>query len=316
MSDPGWRASDILPRDRTADPLPLSFAQQRLWFLDQLEPHSPFYNMPTALRLTGLLDLAALHRSLDTVVARHEALRTTFPAENGKPRQVVLPPASVPIPIVPVPPAGVVSEETVLRLATEEAAQPFDLARGPLLRARLLRVGPDEHLLMLVIHHIVSDGWSSSVLYRELSECYRAYHLGESPRLPELPIQYADYAVWQQAWLQGERLERQLGYWQAQLAGVPPVLDLPADRPRPAVQSYRGAREGKLFSDDLFRGLTALGRQEHATLFMVLLAAFHVLLARYTGRRDIVVGAPIAGRTNVKIEGLIGLFVNTLAFRS
>jgi amino acid adenylation domain-containing protein len=308
---------DILPRTASSEPAPLSFAQHRLWFLDQLEPNSPFYNISLAVRLTGSLDLSALRRSLNAVVERHQVLRTLFPSSDGKPRQVVTPISSVPLPIDGVSEADVTRrEEAIVQLATEEVLRPFNLAEGPLFRARLIRVEPQQHILVLTMHHIVSDAWSISVLFGELGECYRAFHLGEASRLPALAIQYADYAVWQREELQGERLAQLLDYWHPQLSGAPPLLELPTDRPRPASQTYRGARMHRRLPTDLVRGLAALGRQEGGTLFMAALAVFQTLLARYTGERDIVVGTPIAGRTNLKLESLIGLFVNTLALRT
>lgn len=297
--------------------LPLSFAQQRFWFLDQLEPNSPLYNIPVALHLTGGLDAGALHHSIDTLVARHESLRTTFPSEDGTPRQVVSPPESVPLPVVSLAELSASEkDDAVLRLVSGEAFRPFDLAGGPVIRARLWRLGAEEHVLLLVVHHIVSDGWSMGVLLRELRECYQAYRLGDTPQLPDLPTQYADYVLWQREQLTGDRLERQLDYWRSQLAGMPPVLELPADRPRPAASSYRGARLGRQLPDGLGEEIDALASWAQVTPFMVLLAVFQTLLARYTGRQDIVVGVPIAGRTNVKFEEVVGLFVNTLALRT
>jgi amino acid adenylation domain-containing protein len=296
---------------------PTSFAQRRLWFVHQLEPDSPSYNVTTALWLSGDLDVPALERSLATLVARHETLRTTFRLAEGEPVQAVAPELRLELPVadrsaVPVPDR----EAEVQRLIQEEARRPFELERGPLLRARLIRLAPDEHALILIVHHIVFDGWSAGVLSRELSECYRAFSTGEAPRLPELPVQYADYAVWQREWLTGEPFERQLAYWRTQLAGAPAVLELPTDFPRPRVQSSRGATEKRLLSRGLLEKLTALSQQEGATLFMTLLAGFQLLLSRYTGQEDIVVGSPIANRTRSELEHLIGFFVNSLALRT
>ncbi len=296
---------------------PTSFAQQRLWFVHQLEPDSPSYNVTTALWLSGTLDVSALERSLETVVARHEVLRTTFRLAEGEPVQVVAPELRLELPIADrsaVPAAERKAE--VRRLIQEEVRRPFDLERGPLLRARLIRLAPDEHALILIVHHIVFDGWSVGVLSRELSECYRAFERGETPRLPELPVQYADYAVWQREWLSGESFERQLAYWRTQLAGAPAVLELPTDFPRPRVQSYRGATERRVLSRPLLEKLKRLSQQEGATLFMTLLAGFQLLLSRYSGQEDIVVGSPIANRTRSELEHLIGFFVNSLALRT
>lgn len=251
---------------------PSSFAQRRLWFVHQLEPESPSYNVTTALWLSGKLDVPALERSVATIVARHEVLRTTFRLTDGEPVQVVAPELRVELPVADrsaVPAAE--REAEVHRLIQEETRRPFDLQRGPLLRARLIHLAPDEHALILIVHHIVFDGWSAGVLSRELSECYRAFATGETPRLAELPVQYADYAVWQREWLTGESLEQQLSYWRTQLAGAPAGLELPTDYPRPRVQSSRGATAKRLLSRELLEKLTRLSQQEGATLFMTLL---------------------------------------------
>ncbi|HWM91030.1 MAG TPA: amino acid adenylation domain-containing protein [Thermoanaerobaculia bacterium] len=284
-----------VPRDGD---LPLSFAQERLWFLDRLVPGSAAYNMPVALRLSGALDPAALERALQEIVRRHETLRTTFPETGGEPRQRVHPFHPFPLPMIDL--RGL-PEGAAERLAREEAARPFDLARGPLLRAALLRVDEQEWVALLSMHHIVSDGWSMGVLVRETAALYARR------TLPELPVQYADFAVWQRGWLRGEALERQVTWWREALAGAPAALDLPLDRPR----SFRTGRAGHLAAD-----LPSIPRREGATLFMVLLAAFQALLHRLTGEDDLVVGTPIANRTHAGLEGLIGFFVNTLALRS
>ncbi|HEV7515064.1 MAG TPA: amino acid adenylation domain-containing protein, partial [Thermoanaerobaculia bacterium] len=308
------------PRDR---PLPLSFAQQRLWFLAQLVPESPFYNMPAALHLTGPLDVSALARSCNEIVRRHEALRTTFPAVQGVAAQVVAPALAIPLPVVDLRRLGGESRtQEADRIALAEARTPFDLTRGPLLRALLLRTGEQEHVLVLTLHHIVSDGWSITVFSRELSALYRAFTTdaagtaGRPSPLPELPLQYADFAVWQREWLTGSVLAAQLAYWQAQLAGAPPVHELQGDRPRPAVQSYRGALLPLALPRPLAQALRDLGRRSGSTLFMTLLAAYKALLLRYTGSEDLVVGAPIANRTYREIEDLIGFFVNALVLRT
>ncbi|MBV9124651.1 MAG: amino acid adenylation domain-containing protein, partial [Planctomycetes bacterium] len=315
------RAEDSLPapplqRIEGEGPPPLSFAQQRLWFLDQLEPGHPFYNIPAALRLTGALDVTALERSLAEIVRRHEVLRTTFAVEDGRPVQAIAPELTLSLPVVDLSglPAAECESE-VRRLAWEEAQRPFDLTRGPLERVTLLRLGDREHVLLLTLHHIVADGWSIGICLRELAALYTAFTSGRPSPLPELPIQYADFARWQRQWLQGDILDNQLAYWKERLAGVP-ALELPTDRPRPAVQTFRGATCSWMLSDKFSRRLQGLSRREGATLYMVLLAAFQALLHRYTGQDDIAVGSPIANRTRAETEGLIGFFVNTLVLRT
>jgi len=309
-------AAAIPRRDATA-PLPLAFAQQRLWFLAQLEPANPLYNIPAAFRVQGVLDVAALQTALDQVVARHEALRTTVAAPDGQPVQVVGPPRPVPLAVVDLTAPPAPAREAAAQAAlTAEVRRPFDLTRDLLLRALLVRLGPAEHVLLLTKHHIASDGWSTGILWRELGHLYAAARAGQPPALPPLPIQYADYAVWQRQWLQGDVLAAQLAYWRTQLAGAPAQLALPTDRPRPAVQTGRGGHRTRPLPPALHAALEALSRQAGATLFMTLLAAFQTLLARYTGQEDLVVGSPIAGRTRVETEGLIGFFVNTLALRA
>jgi amino acid adenylation domain-containing protein len=296
--------------------LPLSYAQRRLWFLDQLTPGSGVYNVPLPLRLAGRLDPAALAASLGEIVRRHEVLRTTY--ENGEegPFQVVHPAAILSLPVADL---SALPEEhrhgESRRLLAAEAARPFDLATGPVLRAALLRLAEPEHLLLLAVHHIVFDGWSLDVLLRELAVLYAAASAGEASPLPELPIQYADYARWQQRWLQGEVLGGQLGYWVRQLGGAEPLLDLPADHPRPAVQSFRGGRAGIALSASLAEDLRALARSAQQSPFMLVLAAFQALLRRYTGRDDLPVGSPIANRHRPEVEGIIGFFANTVVLR-
>ncbi|MEA2693693.1 MAG: hypothetical protein QOJ16_3080, partial [Acidobacteriota bacterium] len=303
--------------------LPLSFAQERLWFLDQLEPGLPSYNMPGAFDLEGRLDRGAFAASLGEIVRRHEALRTTFlqPEEEDRPAQVIAPMPPEPerwaVPLVDL--AGL--PETALeteagRLTREEARRPFDLARGPLLRTALLRFGPEAHRALLTMHHVVSDGWSVGVLVRELETLYAAYSAGRPSPLPELPVQYADYAVWQRGWLAGEALAAQLGWWRERLAGAPEVLDLPADHPRPAVPSGRAGRVRSALPGAAGEALARLGRSRGATLHMTLLAGFSCLLARYAGQEDVLVGSPIANRTRREVEPLIGFFVNTLVLRT
>jgi amino acid adenylation domain-containing protein len=310
------RSSGIVPRaDR--DGAPLSFAQERLWFIDRLEPGSAAYNISQARRLRGALDVAVLERALGEIVRRHEALRTVFREVDGAPVQVITPFSGFTLrldDLSGLPDAD--REAEVKRLTTEEARLPFDLAAGPLFRAGLLRLGDEDHVLLLSMHHIVSDGWSLGVLFPELSTLYDAYREGRDSPLPELPVQYADYALWQREQLQGAAVERHLSYWRERLAGVPELLELPTDRPRPPVQTFRGAFERIELPAALLEQLQALGRSEGATLFMTLLGAFQVLLSRYNGSEDIVVGSPVAGRTRDEVAGLIGFFVNTLVLRT
>jgi hypothetical protein len=302
-----------VPRDGE---LPLSFSQQRLWFLDQYEPGSPVYNMPSALRLRGGLNVEAMQHALSALVRRHESLRTSFPAKEGQPFQAIAPPGPVPLPIEDL--SGLPEQEreqTARRRASAEARRPFNLATGPVLRASLLRLGEQDHVLLLNIHHIVSDGWSQGVVLRELTTLYSAFATGQPSPLPELPIQYADFAAWQRNWLQGDRLQEQLDYWKQRLADLAP-LELPTDRPRPPTQSFRGGKVNFEIPPKLTGELRKLGRSEGATMFMTLLAAFQALLSRYSGQMDVAVGTPIAGRHRKEVENLIGFFVNTLVLRT
>ena len=307
----------LLAQGRETNVFPLSFAQQRLWFLDQLDPGSPAYLMSATVRFTGPLDIKLLKLSLDEVVRRHEALRTSFANVDGQPVQVIAPPHPLDVPVVDL--AELPEPERraeVRRMAEEEGKTPFDLERGPLLRASLLHLSDQEHVALFTVHHISSDGWSMDVLNREVTTIYEAYKLGQPSPLPELTIQYADFAVWQRQWLQGEVLDKQLNYWKKQLAGAAPLLELPTDRLRPAMQTYRGLVYGVRVSPTVVKGLRDLCRQEGATLFMTMLAAFKVLLSRYSGQDDIVVGTPISGRTRGETEDLIGFFVNSLVLRT
>jgi len=294
---------------------PLSFAQQRLWFLYQLAPTNPFYNVPAAIRLTGSLDHAALERAFNKIVRRHAALRTQFTTLAGKPVQLVNPHATVEIAVVNLRSVPVTERPRIShQLATTEAQRPFNLTTDALLRLTLLQFDPTESVLLLTLHHIVADGWSLGVLIRELAECYTAFVEGRSPTLPLLPIQYTDFARWQRTWLQGEVLEKQLAYWRKQLANLS-VLELPSDRPRPAVQTYRGATLPLQLSPALTQALEALSQKAGGSLFMTLLAAFQTLLYRYTGQADLAIGSPIANRHRSDVEGLIGFFVNSLVLR-
>jgi amino acid adenylation domain-containing protein len=303
----------LQPRAQTGELPPLSWAQQRLWFLDQLEPESAAYNLHWAARLTGHLKLGALQSAVAGLVARHESLRTRFVSHAGEPVQVILRSLEVPVRAESLPGARDATLQTRL---LELVRENFDLTTGPLLRVHVVQVSDEEAVLLLVMHHIVSDGWSMGVLFDELARLYNAEIQGQSALLPALQIQYADFAIWQRAWLSGEQLDRQVEYWRAQLKDAPPMLELPLDHARPPVQRYRGAWVNQTFSPELLERLRRLAAREGCTLFMVLLAAFKLLLARHTGSEDIVVGTPIAGRRRTELEALIGFFLNTLALRT
>ena len=297
--------------------LPPSFAQQRLWFFDQLEPGSPVYNISSVFRLRGRLDVSALELSLSEVVRRHESLRTTFKSVGGQPVQVISAPQRLCVPVIDLERTqGCDPVVEAARLATEHARRPFDLASALFLRPSLLRLGLEDYVLVLSMHHIASDGWSNDILFREVAALYEAFVTGIPATLPDLPVQYADYAVWQRQWLQGEVLEKQVAYWREQLAEIPNSLELPTDFPRPPVQHFRGAVHRLAISEPLGEAARALGRQEETTLFMTLLAAFQSLLHSYSGQEDICVGSPIAGRTRTETESLIGFFANTLVLRT
>ncbi|NOK13568.1 amino acid adenylation domain-containing protein, partial [Corallococcus exercitus] len=306
----------LKPAARTG-PLPLSFAQQRLWFLEQLSPQGSLYNIPSLLKLEGHLDVAALEQALNALVLRHESLRTTFHAEEGRPFQRIIEAPVLPLPVVDLREVdAALREQEAWRLARAEAQRPFDLVHGPLLRVTLLRTEEREHLLVLSMHHIVSDGWSAGVLVREWVALYAARIEQRDAVLPPLPVQYADYAVWQREWLKGDALEEQVGWWRRELDGAPAALELPTDRVRPAKLTERGGSVPVRLSKPLSDALRTLGRGEGATPFMVLLAAWQVLLSRYSGQDDISVGTPVAGRSQAEVEGLIGLFLNTLVLRT
>jgi aspartate racemase len=297
--------------------LSLSFAQQRLWFLDQLEQSSSFYNLPAAVRLRGMLNVAALEQTLSEVMRRHEALRTTFVAIDGEPRQVINPFTPITLPIFDVSDLDPAEREAeTRRVLSEEASRPFDLARGPLVRACLVRLGAQEHVALVTMHHIISDGWSTGIFIREVAALYKAFLAGEESSLAELPIQYADFAHWQRNWLQGEVLAAQLDYWREALAEMPAMLDLPTDHPRPPEATFNGAEVSLALPAELTSQLKALSQRERVTLFMTLLAAFQSLLFRHSGQDDIVVGTPIANRRYRELEDLNGFFVNTLALRA
>ncbi len=297
--------------------LPLSFAQQRLWFLDKLEPGNAFYNLTSAVRINGALDSEALARSFGEVVRRHEVLRTTFQTFDGQPVQLIAEATPFALPVTDLShlSAGERSAQSQ-KLSREESLKPFDLSKGPLVRARLLRLTGVEHQLLLTMHHIISDGWSTGVLIREVAALYQAYSRGASSPLEDLGVQYADFALWQKDWLSGQTLDDQIAYWRDQLAGAPPVLELPTDFPRPAVKTFNGATQRFTLPRELSDELQKLSRQEGATLFMTLLTAFSVLLSRYSNQRDILVGTPVAGRTRTETEQLIGFFINALVIRT
>ncbi|HEX2268089.1 MAG TPA: amino acid adenylation domain-containing protein, partial [Pyrinomonadaceae bacterium] len=306
-----------IPRRTDAGPCPLSFGQQRLWFLDQLEPDNPVYNIPAAIRLNGSLNVDALVHSLNELVRRHEVLRTTFTIVDGHPAQVIHEAKPLPLPIVDLQKLSADEREArALQLVAVEARKPFNISSEPPIRAQLLRMDENDHVILVSMHHIASDLFSRMILVREIAALYQAYDQNMPSPLAELPIQYADYALWQRQWLQGEVLERQLRYWKNQLDGAAAVLELPTDRPRPPVQSYRGASLPFTPSIELARALKDLARAEGVTLFMLLMAAFQTLLFRYCGQRQISVGTPVAGRTRRETEGLIGFFINTLVLRT
>lgn len=294
----------------------LSFAQQRSWFLDQLTPENPFYNMPKTIRLVGQLNVAALSQTLNEIVRRHETLRTTFATVDGRPRSFVMPQVELELRTASVQTLPEPKRlDAARQLLVEEVQQPFNLTQGPLIRPFLVQISETEHILQLTMHHIASDGWSTGVLHRELAALYPAFCADEPVPLPELPLQYADFAAWQRQWLTDELLADHLAYWQAQLESLS-TLELPTDRPRPPVQTSRGARQLFRLPPSLTRAAEALSQQEGVTLFMLLLAAFQTLLHRYSSQEDIVIGSPIANRNRSEIEELIGFFANMLVLRT
>lgn len=310
-------SAKILPQNRDQQTFPLSFAQQRLWFFSQLEPESSAYNIPAAIRLTGRLNIPALENSLNAILNRHEILRTNFQVVAGEAVQVIQASVRLKLPIIDLQNIPQTEQETKARnLAILEAQKPFNLEKDSLIRVNLLRLHETDHLILLTMHHIISDGWSTGILIRELTKFYIAYDNNQQCNLPQLPIQYLDFAVWQRQYLQGEVLQTQLNYWKQKLNGHLPILELPTDRPRPAIQTDRGATQSFTLSASLTAALKNLSQQEGITLFMTLLAAFKVLLYRYTQQNDILIGTPIANRNRSEIEGLIGFFVNTLVLRS
>jgi amino acid adenylation domain-containing protein len=298
------------------NPLPLSFAQQRLWFLNRLDPESAAYNQPTVLRLSGPLNVEALQKTLDAIVARHEVLRTTFTAIDGNPVQVVNEPRPVTLPLIDLSECHASQREAELQERLRQLTRKnFDLAKDPMIRGALLRRGENDHVLLLVTHHIASDNWSDQVLFREIASFYEAFASQRSPAFGDLPIQYADFACWQRQWLQGEVLDEELSYWRKQLEYAP-VLELPTDRSRPPMRTHQGAQRSIKLSAPLCQKLKELSTKQDTTLFMILLAAFQTLLYRYTGQDDILVGSPIANRGRTEVEGLLGFFINTLVLRT
>src|ERR1044072_3466603 len=315
----GFRFSSKAKITRRANPeeLPLSYAQQRLWFLEQLSGTSSAYNIALPALISGRLDIKALTRALNEIIRRHEVLRATFGSLYGQTLQLIAPKVELSIPLTDLSGMPAAERQNELRrLIRVEADRPFDLTTGPLMRAQLLQLDVDEYAALLGMHHIVSDGWSTSVMLKELGVLYDAFSEGRRSPLPELPIQYADYASWQRERLTGEVLETQLGYWKQQLGHAPAMIELPTDRPRSPIKSFRGGREEIILPASLGEALKTLSQREGTTLFMTLLAAYYILLWRYSGQSDIVVGTPIAGRNRAELESLIGFFVNTLALRT
>src|ERR1700719_3301882 len=305
----------LMPQIRP-EPLPLSYAQERLWFMDRLEPGSTGYNVAGALRLRGELDREALERAINMIVERHESLRTHFAEVDGKASQVIERELRIEVPVMDV--SGLEEEEQRERVKEElkrEGTEAFDLACGPLLRVKLLRLGEQEHILLRTMHHIVSDGWSQGVFNRELMVLYEAYREGRENPLKPLTVQYADFALWQRSWLDGGALDEGLKYWKEQLAGIPERLELPKDRVRPTMQTFGAKAYQVTLSGELASALKRLSRANEATLYMTLLSAFAVLMQRYSGQDDIVVGSPIANRQEAQLEEMIGFFVNNLVMR-
>jgi amino acid adenylation domain-containing protein len=307
--------ADAIPRRPERGTAPLSFAQELLWLVDQLSPDGFAYNVPRAMKVEGPLDVDALRRAIEAVIERHEVLRTSITIRDGGPVQVIAPPSRVELPQADLtnhPRA----EAEVERLIREAALRPFDLARDLMLQAKLIRLGETEHVLIINLHHIVSDGFSKGIMFRDLSAYYGGFTTGRPPALPELPIQYADYAAWQRERMQGEVYDRLLAYWKRKLAHAPALLELPTDRPRPPVQSYRGSHRRRDLPQRLLAGFKELARERKATMFMVLLAAYKAFLSRYTGQHDIVIGTPIADRDHPEVAGLMGFFINTMVLRT
>ena len=294
---------------------PTSYAQRRMWFMDQFEPGSPYYNIPMAMRLKGKFDYKIFERTINEIIRRHESLRTTFASIDGNPVQVITESFTLDMPIIDLSGVQTENEIRIKDLAREEARKPFDISKLPLLRVSILRINEEDNVVLLTMHHIVSDGWSMGILANEITTLYRAFYLKQPSPLPELEIQYADFSFWQQEYLQGDVLKEQLDYWKKQLSN-PPILELPTDKPRPKIWTNEGASFTVIIPGELLNGIKQVGYREGATLFMTLMAAFKILLARYSGQDDITVGTPIANRTLKETEPLIGIFINTLVLRT
>ena len=311
------RRPTSIPRRRTSKPCPLSFAQQRLWFLDQMGSGLTVYNMPYPVRVQGKLNIKILEDTFTEIIRRHESLRTKFINLDGEPKQVISAPCQFRLPVVDL--RGLADkrrESEMLSLVRQEANYPFDLANGPLLRVCLLHLDAEDYAVLFTMHHIICDGWSLTVMLNEINRVYEVFCSGIGSPLPELPVQYADFACWQRQWLQGVVLEEHLSFWRERLEGRPSILELPTDYPRPAIKTYHGASLGMSLPAALHNKLKQLCRDEEVTLFSCLLAAFHVVLYRYTGEEDIVIGTSVANRTSPETEKLIGFFVNLLALRT
>ncbi|RMD89983.1 MAG: amino acid adenylation domain-containing protein [Calditrichaeota bacterium] len=309
-------SKSTITKRKDSDRAPLSFAQERLWFLHQLVPESPVYNIPAGVRLHGQLNIEILEKSLNEIVRRHEILRTTFVRTEKGPVQIINPKLTLKVSVIDLLKMNEAEREAqALKLANIEAQKPFDLAKGPLLRATIFHIHDEDYIFLITMHHIISEVWSLTILFKELEVLYEAYLKGQKSPLPELSIQYADFASWQRQWFRGEVLEKELEYWKEQLGGEVPILQLPTDYPRPAVQTFNGAWQSHILPKSLMNGLRNLSQKENTTLFMTLLAAYATLLYRYTGQEDIIIGSPVAGRNWAETEDLIGFFVNTLALR-
>ncbi len=307
----------IVPQKRDTNRFPLSYSQQRLWFLDQLEPETALYNISPVLRLKGKLNFEALEKSFNEIIRRHEALRTTFDKDGDAPVQVIAPELNIKIEMIePETANAILNDSEINRIALKESQIPFNLSTGPLLRVKLLRVAEEDHVLILTKHHIISDNWSTGLMVHEMMQLYSAFTQGQPSPLPELAVQYADFAFWQRKWLSGKTLENQAAYWREQLKDAPPVLDMPLDKPRPAYQTYNGSFKTFTLSGATHKALNELSRQQEATLFMTTLAAFQVLLMRWTGQEDFCIGSPIANRNRKETEAMLGVFINTLVLRS
>lgn len=315
-AEPKRYAPPIRRRDPSITQPPLSFAQQRLWFVEQLEPGNTAYNIPLGLKWNGPLNLAVFEKSVSEIVSRHETLRTTFANVNGEPVQVIAPPEKVSLPVIDL--SGLPQTEhasEIERARRTEVQTGFDLSKGPLWRAKLLRFAPEQHVVLFTLHHSISDGWSLNVLVREMIELYTAFSQNRPSPLEPLPVQYADFAIWQREWLQGDTLKRELDYWSKQLRGAPTRLELPTDRPYTQHSNREGALHSFTIPPNVTAKLKEIARREEATLFMVLLAGFAALLSRYSGQEDMLIGTAIAGRQRAELEKLIGFFINTLVIR-